>query len=345
MILESTHWNTYGRGVSPPSYPMTFAPVYKDYMWGGDAIPTLYHRDATVHPCAESWEITDRPDGMSVVKNGPLSGTTLRQLMDDMGRDLTGTASANGPGTAFPLLIKIIDAKQRLSLQVHPDDQDAIRMGSEAKSEAWYVLNAQPGSRIYAGLAPGTSQSDFEQALRTERLEDVLNSIPAIPGHAIFIPGGCTHAIGEGCLLLEIQQNSNTTYRVYDWGRVGTDGLPRQLHMEQALEVIKWNTPLPVLVSPEPDASPGSEPAGPLHVLSCPYFTISSMKLSSSEHHSNDGQSFHAFFTITGTADFDGYGHSISAPAGTSVLIPAAVAEYSITPKSKNTEILRISLP
>lgn len=319
-------------------YPLLFAPIYKDYIWGGTRIPETYGRNIDMDVCAESWEISDRPEGMSIVRNGPLAGKTLRDLMGSMGVDLAGLP---GPQTVFPLLIKIIDAKQRLSVQVHPNDDSAAQHGGEAKTEMWYVLDADPGAGIFAGLREGTDMPAFRRALRDERLEDVLCTLPAKPGEAIYIPGGRVHAIGEGCLLLEVQQNSNTTYRVYDWGRVGTDGKPRELHVDQAFKVIDWGSEPVVPATPRP--MDRQTPNRWWEVISCPYFTVARVDLCAAETLSPGGRGFHALFSSNGTTVIEGGGITEQLAPGTSCLVPAALDSYTLTPKNRESRILHIS--
>ena len=323
-------------------YPLLLTPVYKDYIWGGDRIRDAFARKIDLDVCAESWEITDRPEGMGVVENGPSAGTSLHDLVLRVGPELLGTsAPPAGDRGAFPLLIKIIDARKRLSVQVHPDDAAALEHGGEAKTESWYVLDADPGAQVFAGLKDGTNEALFLEALAEERLEDVLAAIPVTPGQAIFIPGGRVHAIAEGCLLLEVQQNSNTTYRVYDWGRTGKDGKPRALHLEQALQVIKWNDPTPSLtqLTCVEDGANSSE-----QVLACPYFRIIRLRLTDTRNAQNDGSTFHCYFAARGSVRIDCDAGTTIVPHGRSVLLPAALPAYALSPIADDAVLLRSSL-
>jgi mannose-6-phosphate isomerase len=316
-------------------YPLLFKPTYKEYVWGGNRIPRLYNRTGHPYTCAESWEISDRPEGMSVVSTGPLSGKSLHDLVTTFSEHLIGyprstSAAADSHPAAFPLLTKIIDAKQRLSLQVHPDNRTAETCGGEPKTEMWYVLDAEPGARIFSGLKPGVDRKTFEQALNEQRLENVLRSIPATSGTIVFVPGGRVHAIGEGCLLLEIQQNSNTTYRVYDWGRVGKDGNPRELHIAQALKTINWtDTAGPAR---EPVRIRESETGTLWEIVDCAFFRVTRLDLRTSETVNNDGTSFNALFACAGKINIEEGGRTTTISAGTSCLIPAAVKNYRLTP-------------
>jgi len=318
-------------------YPLLFEPVYKDYIWGGTRIAAVYGRDMEMDVCAESWEIADRPEGMSIVRNGPLAGRTLNELATERRADMLGL-SANGD--VFPLLIKIIDARQRLSVQVHPNDESAAVHGGDAKTEMWYVLDAEPDATIFAGLRAGTDPDSFRRALEDERLEETLCSLPARAGEAIYIPGGRVHAIGAGCLLLEVQQNSNTTYRVYDWGRVGTDGKPRELHVDQAFKVIDWGAG-PVAAA-QPQRVEGAGPNTCWEVISCEYFRVKRVDLREAETVSPGG-GFNALFTSAGTTVVQGGGMAEELAPGTSCLIPAALDSYTLTPRNGESQVLQIT--
>ena len=321
-------------------YPLLFQPVYMDYLWGGNRLALQYDRQDTPNVCAESWEISDRPEGMSVVLNGPLKDTPLHDLVESMGSDLLGK---DVDTDVFPLLIKLIDAKQDLSVQVHPNDANAHITGGEAKTEMWIVLEAQPGAMIYAGMKPGITQDLFEAALAEGKVESVaLAKVPAKPGRAIFVPGGRVHAIGAGCLLLEIQQNSNTTYRVYDWGRVGADGNPRPLHLEQALKVIDWDHGEPEIVPPQPITPTGANQWW--NIIQCPLFKTRRVELIEPEEITHDGSSFHALFVTKGTVLIGANGSMASASPGTSCLIPAAATDYTVTPVSGKASVIQITL-
>jgi mannose-6-phosphate isomerase len=308
-------------------YPLLFKPVYKDYIWGGNRIAQRYGRSGTPAVCAESWEIADRPEGMSEVSNGVFKGRTLQVLVDEFGEELLGVGCKD---TEFPLLIKIIDAKQDLSVQVHPNDDNAHLTGGEPKTEMWYVLDADPHAQIYIGLKSGTTPEQFKASILDGSLDNKLIKIPAKPGRAIFVEGGTVHAIGAGCLLLEIQQNSNTTYRVYDWGRVGSDGKPRDLHVDQAMQVIDWETTTPDVRPPRHVEQSG--PNSWWEIVKCPLFRTDRVDLSEPEELIHDRRSFQALFVAKGKVLIGGNGIMASAEAGTSCLIPAAVGQYTLTP-------------
>lgn len=215
--------------------PITFTPLYMERVWGGREMAAKLGRPLPgSNPIGESWEIVDRDEAQSVVSDGPLQGKTLHDLWTNHRTEIFGERHAKS-APRFPLLCKILDARDRLSVQVHPPAGIAPELRGEPKTEMWYFLTCDPGSRIYAGLRPGTTRGHFEQLLRCGGVEDCLHEAPTREGDSIFIPSGRLHAIGEGNLIVEIQQNSDTTYRVFDWNRTGLDGRPRELHIEEAL--------------------------------------------------------------------------------------------------------------
>ena len=316
-------------------YPLTFEPVYKDYLWGGTRIPNAFNRDLPPGIYAESWEIADHDDGMSVVKNGPWKGKTLREVLTLHAANMMGTRAC---GTKFPLLIKVIDAKQKLSVQVHPNDQTAAQFGGEAKTEAWYMLGENEAA-VYCGLNEGIEREHFVAAVDGGYTSLTLRTVPVQHGDTVFVRGGRIHAVAEECLILEIQQNSNTTYRLYDWGRVGHDGQPRELHMDQAMQVINWKDHENPLV--EPILQTECEEFRCWTLLECPYFTIEKLQFSAPLRIALDGTSFHALFVAEGDAMIEWEGGRLFAPVGTSILVPAALPAYTL---SGQATVLRTSL-
>jgi mannose-6-phosphate isomerase len=239
-------------------------------------------------------------------------------------------------------LVKIIDSKESLSVQVHPNDENAAALGGEAKTEMWYVLGAKSGAKVFAGLKPHTNRPIFEKALHGLSLERMLVAIPAVADEAIFVPGGRAHSIGKGCLLLEVQQNSNTTYRVHDWGRVGKDGKPRELHVEQALRAIDWSDRGQARFTAGKAVQTGANSLR--KVLECKYFQVERLDLGEVMQLENDGGSFHAFFTVSGSVTIEAGGIAVKAPAGVSSLLAASVRRYTLAPESGAARVLRISL-
>jgi mannose-6-phosphate isomerase len=222
-----------------PLPPLRFHPRYKERVWGGRALAEVFGRalpgDA---PIGESWELADRPGDVSVVAAGPHAGRTLRELMERHGRDLLGGAAAHDG--RFPLLVKILDAQDVLSLQVHPPAHLAAALGGEPKTELWYFVQAAPGAHLYAGLRRGVTREEFARRAAEGSVAGCFHRLDVRAGDSLFLPSGRVHALGAGLLLFEIQQNSDTTYRVFDWNRVGLDGRPRETHLEPALASIDF---------------------------------------------------------------------------------------------------------
>ena len=230
---------------------LTFRPILKERVWGGRKLVDVYHKPAPDRiPLGESWEITDRPEGVSVVAEGPLIGRTLRTLMETHRAELLGEAKA--PGGRFPLLVKLLDAREKLSLQVHPPASLAAALGGEPKTEMWYVAEATPEAAIYVGLRHGVTREEFTRRAHQGTVEACFHRLPVRAGDAMFLPSGRVHALGGGCVIFEIQQNSDTTYRVFDWNRLGLDGKPRELHVEESLRCIDFNDFEPALLAPTP---------------------------------------------------------------------------------------------
>ena len=319
-------------------YPLLFKPVYRDYLWGGNRIASQFSRENTPTPCAESWEISAHPDGMSIVENGPLAGKSLEELGKEQGEALFGSHSENGH---FPLLIKIIDAKSRLSVQVHPDEEAAAQYGGEAKTEMWYILDAPADGFVCAGLKPGVGPRIFHDAIIDKKVPSLLRTLKVVPGKSVFIPGGLVHAICEGCLILEVQQNSNTTYRVFDWDRIGTDGKPRLLHLRQAAEVIDWHAPELDLQTPIPMKATAASNKRE-KILRCDFFTLEKYVLAEAEPFLPDGSSFRVVFVSEGSINIRWAGGETSVPHGRSCLIPASMPPYTIIPADDTATIITV---
>jgi mannose-6-phosphate isomerase len=228
-------------------YPFTFKPIFKERVWGGRKLQELYQKalPPTV-PIGESWEISDRPGDASIVANGPLAGKDLRWLMDHHAAEMLGPGHANG--IKFPLLVKILDAQEKLSLQVHPPASKAAELHGEPKTEMWYIAEATPDADLFVGLKRGVTRAEFEQKIKDGAVADCFHRVPVQKGDVMFLPSGRVHALGAGNVIFEIQQNSDTTYRVFDWNRVGLDGKPRELHIPQSLASIDFNDFEPRLI-------------------------------------------------------------------------------------------------
>ncbi len=323
-----------------PAAPIRFTPVYQDYLWGGDRIPQVFNRPLPSGRYAEAWEISSRAEGMSIVAEGPLKGRSLSELVADYGSSLLG---ARVPSDRFPLLIKLIDARKTLSVQVHPNNENAHRTGGEPKTEMWYVLDAAPGACVYAGLREHVTADDLRAALKHNTVEDLLVRLPVKPHDALFVPGGRVHAIGAGCLLLECQQNSNTTYRLYDWGRVGPDGKPRELHIEPALRVINWHEPTPSLAVPKRE--PCSPPNSCWEIVRCPFFRMRRVELQAPDRWPADPGSFRALFIADGEVTLATPSVTSTLARGVSALLPAAIPDLDVRPGPAGATVMIMDVP
>lgn len=320
-----------------PLYPMLLQPVYKDYVWGSDRIAKHYRREGVPTPCAESWEVADRPEGMSLVENGPLKGCSLAELVEMLGENLLGR-----PGYKhFPLLVKIIDAAELLSVQVHPNEAWSQILHAEPKTEMWYVLEAAKEAYVYAGLKVGIDSNTCMAALGAGQADEVLNRLPVKKGDVIYIPAGTVHAIGPGCLILEVQQNSNTTYRLYDWGRKGADGKPRELHVEKGLSCIDSQAAWSV-TRLRPTRERASYKVEKL--IQSIYFNLDKMTLHAKTTLESNG-SFQLFFSEKGATKVEAGRETILLKEGCTALVPAGRASLALTPQTKTSTLIRICLP
>lgn len=329
---------------SAMNMPILLDPVYKEYVWGGTRFATDLRRRLLPGQYAESWEIADHPDGHTRMVNGPCAGRTLGEAIRECGEALLGRGRA---AERFPLMVKLIDARETLSVQVHPDDRTAPLVGGEAKSEMWVVLRATPDAHIYSGFRPGVTPETFAKARADNTIPSLLQRFPARPGMVFHTPGGRVHAIGAGCLLLEVQQNANTTYRLYDWDRLDRDGRPRPLHLEKALRVIDWGlTGSPVAsIQPETPVSAGRTLRG---ILATPHFLVDEWTLTGPDAVETEGDTFTVLFPTDGDL-------RIRAPrqpamilrADATCLLPAAMTSFTLQPSEpgRTVRVLAIRLP
>ena len=312
----------------PALYPLLFRPVLKDYVWGGRNLAERLGRTLPPGTVAESWEIAAHEDGASVVTNGHFAGQPLTAVHAVLGLDLIGhnNAWAQERGK-FPLLVKLLDAHDKLSVQVHPDDEYALaHEGNElGKTEMWVVLHADPDARVILGVRAGTAAADFRQAIAAGTLERHLHSVPIATGDFVCVPSGTVHAILGGALIAEIQQNSNTTYRVYDWNR-GQDGRGRSLHVDKALDVINFAQVEPAIGPPRPM----DERDGVRRLLLCRnrYFTTERVELEPGAAYTGacDGRTLEIWGVIAGQAEVAGL--PLSAVQFT--LLPAALGPFRV---------------
>ena len=336
-------------------YPLKFRPVFKRYLWGGRRLGTVLGKPiGEGNDYAESWEIADHEQGESVVANGPLEGTTLRELVLKRGADLFGK---HAPQPRFPLIFKYLDANQNLSVQVHPDDAAAAKLQPPdfGKTEAWVVLDAQPGSRVYAGLTYGMTRDSLAREVAAGRTEICLQSFEPRVGDCLFIPAGTVHALGAGLLIAEIQQASDTTWRLYDWGRMGADGRPRQLHVEQALDAIDYSTRA---IHPQRPQALLDQP----HVerlVQCDKFILDRWRLEKM-HTLGGDERFHILSVLEGEVLLSRSGEAVQSHVagsstsdevsllslirGQTVLLPASIGAVTIAPRER-AALLDMYLP
>lgn len=266
---------------------ITFTPLYMTRVWGGRSLEASYDRILPdQQPYGESWEISDRPEEQSVVSDGPLAGKTLHELWNEHREEIFGSGLK---GERFPLLVKILDARDDLSIQVHPPTHLAASLGGEPKTEMWYIADCDPGAQLYLGLKNGVDRETFERSLTDGSVAEKVHAVKPQAGESIFIPSGRLHAIGAGFLIYEIQQNSDTTYRVFDWNRVGLDGVPRDLHVEQSMQSIDFDD-----FEPEMDQPDGKT------LASCEFFQVDQLELKSGEHVENTNDRFSIITVISG---------------------------------------------
>jgi mannose-6-phosphate isomerase len=307
-------------------YPLKFKPLYKDYVWGGRNLSVLGKALPPEGIVAESWEISCHKNGSSIVANGEYEGTSLPELINSLGRAIIGTALPQKDVDKFPLLVKFIDAQNNLSVQVHPDDTYANvkENGEYGKNEMWYIINAKPGAKLIYDVVPGTTREKFAAAVADNTVESCLQTVEVSAGDVINIPAGLVHAIGEGIILTEVQQNSDTTYRVYDYGRKG-----RELHIQKALDVIDFNS------TGRRAKSRGLEfsicdGCSKRIVVANRYFCTEVYKIKGSVRENADGRKFFTYIFTGGSGFLLWDGGKLPVRMGESVLIPAALGDYSL---------------
>lgn len=308
-------------------YPIRLSAACKDYLWGGTRLRTEFHQNSDAPKVAESWVLSCHPDGPAVIANGELKGITLTEYVKKAGRKILGTNC--DPFPDFPVLIKLIDAKRNLSIQVHPTNDYARAHGGEfGKTEMWYVIDCEDGAFLYYGFDHEISKEEFQERIQNNTLTEVLNKVMVKPGDVLFIESGTLHAIGAGILIAEVQQNSNLTYRIYDYGRLGADGKPRQLHIPQALDVTRRSRPS------HPVGPQGAEirESGCMRELlaSCDYFTTTRLKIT--EHtFLADEKSFQSLVCLNGDALILDQGRALlTFGKGDSIFIPAGFGRYTV---------------
>ena len=320
-------------------YPLTFHPIFKERVWGGRNLERLYRKPLPAGvPIGESWEISDRPGDVSVVANGPLAGKDLHWLMTNHATELLGSAKAEHG--RFPLLIKILDAQETLSLQVHPPADKAAALGGEPKTEMWYIAEAVPNAQLYVGLKRGTTRGEFEQRLQAGTVANCIHRIRVRRGDAIFLPSGRVHALGAGLVIVEIQQNSDTTYRVFDWNRLGLDGKPRELHIAQSLASIDFTDFEPALIRGD---RVETGPARVRLLVHDPLFTVKACEVDAGAALSLRPKRLEIISLLAGQAQVCEGQMRVPLSAGQFCLIPACLAEATVKAQTA-TNFLRVEV-
>ncbi len=309
-------------------YPIKFAPVYKDYIWGGRYFDK-FDRQLPEGILAESWELSCHKNGVSIAANGELAGKSLPDIIKADPLNILGSRIP-ADCQEVPLLIKFIDANDKLSVQVHPDDNyAAVYEGGFGKNEMWYVIDAKPGAKLVAGLKSGVTRETFEQAVRDNRIEECLLEVEVQPGDVINIPAGLLHAIGAGIVIAEIQQCSDTTYRVYDYNRVDSNGVGRALHLDKALDVINF-----CLADREAKVSGVkldiSDDFTKTVFLANRFFACERYNVKGSIIESTDGSKFYVFICLNGQGTIISDSMKVDFKAGETIFIPASMGEYSL---------------
>ena len=318
-------------------YPLTFRPIFKERVWGGRNLARLYHKPLPPGvPIGESWEISDRPGDVSVVAEGPLAGKDLHWLMETHSAELLG--SAKSQHGRFPLLIKILDAQEMLSVQVHPPAGKAQALGGEPKTEMWYIADAAPDAELYVGLKRGATRAEFERRLNDGTVAECIHRIKVRPGDAMFLPSGRVHALGAGLIIFEIQQNSDTTYRVFDWNRVGLDGKRRDLHIQQSLASIDFNDFEPALLKEGPV---GTGPVKVRPLVDDPLFKVEAYEVDAGSGLPLQPKRMQIVAILTGQARVGEEGATVALSPGQFCLIPACLA-HPMVEATTTTTFLRI---
>jgi mannose-6-phosphate isomerase len=314
-------------------YPLTFQPIFKQRVWGGRDLERLYHKPLPPGVLiGESWEISDRPGDISVIANGPLAGKDLRWLMENHTADLLGGAKPQHG--RFPLLIKILDAQDKLSLQVHPPPARAAELGGEPKTEMWYIAAAAPGAALYVGLKRGVTRAEFECKIKTGTVAECFHRVPVQSGDAMFLPSGRVHAIGAGLVIFEIQQNSDTTCRVFDWSRLGLDGKPRELHVPQSLACIDFNDFEPSLL-PRAFVQTGPQKGRPL--VRDPLFTADAHETSAGASMPLRPNKMQIIALLAGQVQVCHGQATLTLAPGQFCLVPASLAQVTLRAETPAT--------
>lgn len=307
--------------------PIKLNPIFKEIIWGGNRLKTEFNKVSDLKNIAESWELTVREDGMNTIFGGEFDSLTMSEYIEKNGYRVI----SDKPLDRFPLLIKFIDAKDNLSIQVHPDDAYALKNeNSLGKTEMWYVMDAEPGAKLVYGLKKGCTTDILAEAIKNNKVEEYLNFVPVKKGDVFFIPSGLVHAIGSGILLAEIQQNSNITYRVYDYGRLGKDGKPRELHVKKALDVIVNRSQKEI-----EKIRFSKDNATDTTLASCDFFKVDKINTDGKTTLFADEKSFNSILCLDGEGFIEYKDEKFPIKKGDSYFIPANMGKYSVNGKTE----------
>jgi mannose-6-phosphate isomerase len=309
--------------------PIKLKSVCKEIIWGGNRLKNEYNKVSNLNNIAESWELTVRDDGMNIIDGGDFDGMTMAEYIEKNGFSVVSNKELD----RFPLLIKFIDAEDNLSIQVHPDDEYGMKTANSlGKTEMWYIIDAKPGSKLVYGLKESCTIEMLKDAIKNNNVEEMLNYVPVKKGDVFFIPSGLVHAIGAGILLAEIQQNSNITYRVYDYNRLGKDGKPRELHVQDALNVIVNRTEEEI-----EKIRFSTNVKNTSTLASCEYFNVDKFNIDGSCEFSTNAESFNSILCLEGNGNIEFNGTQFPLIKGDSYFIPANLGRYLV---SGNLEII-----
>lgn len=312
--------------------PIFLEPFYKQAIWGGNQIKQYFNREEITKQVAESWEVSTNEHGKSIVKNGRYQGKTLEQVFqeEEVRREIFGNKMINEK--KFPLLIKYIDANQNLSVQVHPDDVYAKENeNSLGKTEMWYIIDCKENAKIILGMKEGTKQEEIKEIIEQNKIKEYMQEITVVPGDIIYIPSGTIHAILGGILICEVQQNSDITYRIYDWDRVGNDGKPRQLHIKQAIDTIKVNQKLEVIHTNQIKQEKKE-------IVDSQYFKVEKLRIEDIYCESSNPDTFYTFNVVKGKGVLKVEAQEYTLMQGDSFILPASLGEYELV---GNMELIR----
>jgi len=314
-------------------YPLQFQPILKERIWGGKKLKTVLGKPIESDITGESWELSTVEGDISIVANGELKGKSLTEIIDEAPDEILGTAVYKRFGKQFPLLFKYLDAREDLSIQVHPNDKLAKeRHNSFGKTEMWYVMQADQDAHIIVGFKEKSNAQEYVENLKNKSLLSILDVVNVKAGDSFFIESGTVHAIGAGLVIAEIQQTSDITYRIYDFDRVDANGNTRELHVDQALDAINYD---------KVDTSKGYDKVvnESNNIVDCPYFTTNFIPLEGEKSVNKSGATFTVYMCVEGGFELDYKGEVFKYKKGDTVLIPAAIKDFVLSGKASVLEI------